>query len=427
MPHVDDGVLHAYLDGALGALADAGVLQDGASAADVEAHLRDCGDCRARLESERTVRAQAGSVLHDARPAFIDIPPFERIAPAAPRRRRSTLQYAWAASVLLALGAGWMGGSLLRSSTDTSRQASRMESLDVAPMSAAAAPRQDELAAVAPQVETVAAEPHAEVATAASSTARAGIATVADSPAMSVAGQAAEPLGRPVPAADAEMSRAADPAVTAVEQRLERMAAAAPVPPAVPSAMALQSRAMQALVATETAAAALGGTEQVAAVAQFSAHVQRARADELAWLPLSADDQQRREAAVLVVRGAGTPQIDAAIASPGTMLRVRQRLISGEEVQLLLWSPPAVTADVVVTPGTPLRAAPPRRPGEAAAAGREAARGRTPPLELQEVRLADGVHELILHDSVTGTYVSLSGALSPAQLRQLVERLIEPN
>jgi hypothetical protein len=425
MPHVDDGVLHAYLDGALSALADAGVLQDGASVADVEAHLRDCGDCRARLEAERTVRAQAGSVLHDARPAVMDIPPFERIAPAAPPRQRSTLQYAWAASVLLALGAGWMGGSLLRGGADSGHQASRMESMDAAPMSAATAPRQDELATAAPQVATGGAEPHAEVATAESSTARARIAAVPDSPVVSAAGIAAEPLGRSVPAADVEMLRAADPTVAAVEQRSERMAAAAPVPPAAPAAMALQSRAMQALVATETAALARDATVQVAAVAQFREHVQRARAGELTWLPLSADDQRRREAAVLVVQGAGTPQIDAAIAAPGTMLRVRQRLLSGQEVQLLLWSPPAVTADAVVTPGAPLRAAPPRRL-DGAAAARESARDRTPPLELQEVRLADGAHELILHDSVTGTYVALSGALPPTQLRQLVERLMEP-
>jgi hypothetical protein len=417
MPHVDDGVLHAYLDGALSALADAGELQDGASVADVEAHLRDCGDCRARLEAERAVRAQAGSVLHDARPAVVDIPPFEGIAPASRPRRRSTLQYAWAASVLLALGAGWMGGALLRGGADTSQQASRTESGDAAPMSAAAAPRQDELAA---------AEPHAEVTTVASPTARPGIAAVADSPVMGVAGRAAEPLGRPVPDADVEMMRAADPTMAAVEQRSERMAAAAPVPPTAPAAMALQSRPMQALVATETAALALDGTVQVAAVAQFRSHVQRARAGELTWVPLSADDQRRREAAVLVVQGAGTPQIDAAISAPGTMLRVRQRLLSGEEVQLLLWSPPAVTADAVVTPGAPLRIAPPRGRGEAAAAARKAARDRTPPLELQEGRLADGVHELVLYDSLTGTYMALSGALPAAQLRQLVGRLMEP-
>jgi hypothetical protein len=424
MPHVDDGVLHAYLDGALSALADAGELQDGASVADVEAHLRDCGDCRARLETERSVRAQAGSVLHDARPAIMDIPPFERIAPSTPPRQRSTLQYAWAASVLLALGAGWMGGALLRGGSDASQQASRMESMDAAPMSATTTPRQDELATVTPQAKPAAAEPRAEVATAEVSMARPGISAVADSPVRSVAGQAAEPLGRPVPATDVEMLRAAEPTATAVEQRAEQMAAAAPVPPTPPAAMALQSRAMQALVATETTALAVGGTEQVAAVAQFRAHVQRARAGEMTWLPLSADDQRRREAAVLVVQGAGTPQIDAAIAPPGTMLRVRQRLLSGEEVQLLLWSPPAVTADAVVTPGTPLRVVPPRRPGEAAA--REAARDRTPPLELQQVRRADGVHELILHDSVTGTYMALSGALPAAQLRQLVGRLVAP-
>jgi hypothetical protein len=51
----------------------------------------------------------------------------------------------------------------------------------------------------------------------------------------------------------------------------------------------------------------------------------------------------------------------------------------------------------------------------------------TPPLELQESRLADGSYELILHDSETGTYVALSGALPPAELRQPVARLVEPH
>jgi hypothetical protein len=69
MQHIDEGTLHAYLDGALDALAAADALPPGVTTADVQSHLRRCDDCRALLERERLIRADAGLVLHDVSPS----------------------------------------------------------------------------------------------------------------------------------------------------------------------------------------------------------------------------------------------------------------------------------------------------------------------------------------------------------------------
>lgn len=126
MPHIRDGELHAWLDGALDRL--------GADAAErVRDHLSRCADCRARLEEEGALRAEASELLDGALMSGASRPPFEELmrraeagpavdagrsdqAEAAPRRDRRITgrEWAWAASVVLALGTGWMmgGGSL---------------------------------------------------------------------------------------------------------------------------------------------------------------------------------------------------------------------------------------------------------------------------------------------------------------------------
>ncbi len=106
MSHVDEGALHAYLDGAL----------DEYPAADadrIRSHLDACGACAARLEVERRVRADAHAMLGLAAPV-VDVPSLEELRAyvqrtAQQRRGISRIQrMGWAASVVVALGVGWM-------------------------------------------------------------------------------------------------------------------------------------------------------------------------------------------------------------------------------------------------------------------------------------------------------------------------------
>jgi len=112
MPHIDEGALHAYLDGALDEF-------PASEAERVRAHLEQCGACRERLDVERAVRDQAAAILSVASPHVV-APSFEELR--ASQRVRATgrqtsshrlSRLGWAASLLLAVGVGWAlrGGS----------------------------------------------------------------------------------------------------------------------------------------------------------------------------------------------------------------------------------------------------------------------------------------------------------------------------
>lgn len=123
MSHVDEGLLHAYLDGALHA-------DDPVRADAVAAHIDACDDCRARLEQAAALRAEADALIELAVPGELAMPPFEEIAARAetvedgetqlPRRVPATRpasvawtrRLAWAASVVIALGMGWWARDL---------------------------------------------------------------------------------------------------------------------------------------------------------------------------------------------------------------------------------------------------------------------------------------------------------------------------
>jgi anti-sigma factor RsiW len=98
MSHTDDGTLHAYLDGELSAR----------EAVELEQHVAACPDCRARLDEARALIKRAGNLLALAAPAQGALPPWPV---AAPRRSgRGGVPLAWAATVVLALGAAWYVG-----------------------------------------------------------------------------------------------------------------------------------------------------------------------------------------------------------------------------------------------------------------------------------------------------------------------------
>ena len=99
--HVDEGTLHAFLDGELPA----------GERAQVESHLVECAACRNRLTEERGLIERADRLLtlaalptgHTHRP-----PPASAPAPSLRRRPRLTVSAAWAASIALAFLTGWM-------------------------------------------------------------------------------------------------------------------------------------------------------------------------------------------------------------------------------------------------------------------------------------------------------------------------------
>ncbi len=115
MSHVDDGTLHAYLDGELTAVEAQGV----------EAHVAQCPACRVRLQEERTLIARADELLGLAAPPDRGAsPPFPlsalrrggqgvRLLSALRRGGQGVrLPLAWAATVLLALRVGmYLGGA----------------------------------------------------------------------------------------------------------------------------------------------------------------------------------------------------------------------------------------------------------------------------------------------------------------------------
>lgn len=115
MPHVSDGDIHVYLDGALD-------LYPPEEAERIRVHLASCADCTARLEVERAVRGRAEEILSGSGPGVIDAPPFEelraRVAPSGASgsgRRGWPLSptLAWAASLALAAAVGWAGRGVL--------------------------------------------------------------------------------------------------------------------------------------------------------------------------------------------------------------------------------------------------------------------------------------------------------------------------
>jgi len=133
MRHVTDGELHAFLDGALDLLP-----QDRGD--EVRDHISNCPVCRERLQDEELIRSQAEEILGDPGLGEIALPTFEELRERAEapgsgpllltkepdqgiryRGPVKGLPLAWAATIVLALGVGWMGSQVWRTLPDNGR------------------------------------------------------------------------------------------------------------------------------------------------------------------------------------------------------------------------------------------------------------------------------------------------------------------
>ncbi len=110
MSHVAEGILHAYLDGAIGGVAERREIED---------HLNACAVCAGALDDARRVRDRAADILSGS-VATREAPPFEQVLTRRSRgtggRLRRLRVIGLAATLALAVGVvwyareGWMAG-----------------------------------------------------------------------------------------------------------------------------------------------------------------------------------------------------------------------------------------------------------------------------------------------------------------------------
>lgn len=441
MPHVDDGILHAYLDGAIDALDASGELPAGMTNDDVVAHLSTCADCRSRLEAERAVRERAGLVLHDVSLPRVEIPPLpvpSRSAaplPAPRTQRRSarrSLPLSWAASVLLAVGAGWWGSAQWRA---------QLSDGTVVSQESASLPQSDGVRAAGPAAAgqpasgARSAGEQPAISTAPPSSAEAGVLSdVAGSPiavpnevARGASAMAAAPAAAPAvasAAASAAAPVAAPPTSVSAGARTTARRADAEAPPTAAN-VANEVRSERSLAAADTALPgergrstevaregriagdvasvtsdarlSLQNTRDIAAGAlrpmeiepatvylipnaelrAFEDVLLRARRGQLRWDAVDADDAEEIADQLFVIEGAAEPVIEQARDTDATNVRITQTLASGALVELLVWRQEAVAMSEVgnvTTRADSLQQAP-----RTAAAAPSAARARETP------------------------------------------------
>ena len=328
MPHLDEGTLHALLDGEI----PSGEL------APMQAHLAGCAECRARLAEERAFLEESDQLI-----GALEVPPLPRpaVARIAPRRRTWLRPLAFAATVILALGIGYSAGSW-RTSTRELATAPAAESVSPAASAArqlgADAPAEssatagEPAAAPAPRERTATRKDQTPQRTAADALARKEERESAPAPeqrrpsapvAQSLA-DAANPVGR-VAAVDSASKPAATPPATV---------AAAPPPAAgarMPEPLRLEER-----IATGTTAGGLSA--------------KLAAAPRPAGLTLP-EAMRVLNGTILLVRGLVPdrlerlgPAIRVVYATSFGELVLTQQLVDGE-VKYSLTAPPAFPPD----------------------------------------------------------------------------------
>jgi hypothetical protein len=150
MQHIDEAVLHEYLD--RGAVDER--LQSAAE------HIATCDACQARLRSVELERSAASVILRAAAPSRMAVPSFEAL-PRAPFEtldagyntdlsafnpgaqfkmsslgmRGQAIALAWAATIVMAIGAGWFASELYRTANEIAPIAKADTTTDsIAPM-----------------------------------------------------------------------------------------------------------------------------------------------------------------------------------------------------------------------------------------------------------------------------------------------------
>ena len=93
MSHLEEGLLHALLDGEI----------PSDELPPIQAHLAGCAECRARLDAERELLGAAAGLVELLEPPAAETIPPRRAPVRAPWGRR----LAWAASIVAALGLGY--------------------------------------------------------------------------------------------------------------------------------------------------------------------------------------------------------------------------------------------------------------------------------------------------------------------------------
>ncbi len=108
MRHIPEDELHAYLDQGLSRT----------QCVEIESHLADCSSCQASRDSIAALRDRTTALLARLGPRRSLPPGFdslrERAEAIASQRRRRVHGLAWAASLVAAVGLGWVASSVVR-------------------------------------------------------------------------------------------------------------------------------------------------------------------------------------------------------------------------------------------------------------------------------------------------------------------------
>jgi hypothetical protein len=435
MSHVADGILHAYLDGALGALGDAGELPDGASAADVVSHLNACADCRSRLEAERAIREGAGVVLNDASLSRVTVPPLADIGTASRTRRARWLPMSWAASVLLALGAGWLGSEVWRTQGAYTEAAERAVAEPPA-MDSDLPPPPEAAATDAPEAgrrESVDTDVvHSDAAV--SAPVRGQVATESlgrtdsGSAAPAAAAQPIAPLPQP-PVAAVPLPATVTAGADAQWNERTRQAAVETVGSLqLRSAVETVKVTEPVITSADTQRLTAAGFRGLADIDSLGAREQSGRIQFAAATPadLSAIGEQ-----LFIVAGASAPSIEVAKELGQTAVRVRQTLQTGERVELISLQQHAIALDALVVTGlTDIdeRRNAPQRNGRAEPPSDSAGQpARVSLVSLPGVRtLTDGRQEVVLRSGSSPLWILVRADLGAEALRVLTSRLTQP-